>query len=45
MLILHDEIIDVFVKLSKEYQISNIYSHEEIGTEWSYRRDIQFGEW
>ena len=45
MLILHDEIINVFENLSKEYQISNIYSHEEIGTEWSYRRDIKFGDW
>ena len=45
MLILHDEVINVFEKLREEYQISNIYSHEEIGTEWSYRRDIRFGDW
>ena len=45
MLILHGEVISVFEKLREEYQISNIYSHEEIGTEWSYRRDIRFGDW
>ena len=29
MLILHDEVINVFEKLREEFQISNIYSHEE----------------
>ena len=41
----NDEIINIFENLRKDYHISNIYSHEEIGTEWSYKRDIQFGEW
>ena len=30
---------------NEEYHISNIYSHEEIGTELSYRRDINFRDW
>ena len=45
MLILHDELINAFEKLKAKYEISNVYSHEEIGTEWSYQRDIEFGKW
>ena len=45
MLILHDEVINAFEKLKTKYLILNVYSHEEIGTEWSYHRDIKFGKW
>ena len=45
MLILHDEVINAFENLKAKYEISNVYSHEEIGTEWSYQRDIKFGKW
>ena len=45
MLILHDEVINAFEKLKTKYLILNVYSHEEIGTEWSYQRDIKFGKW
>ena len=45
MLVLYDEVITVFEKLISKYEISNIYSHQEIGTEWSYQRDITFGKW
>ena len=31
-------------KLKTKYLILNVYSHEEIGTEWSYQRDIKFGK-
>ena len=45
MFILHGEVIDIFKEISSKYNISNIYSHEETGTEWSYNRDIEVASW
>ena len=45
MFILHGEVIDIFKEISSKYNISNIYSHEETGTEWSYNRDIEVAGW
>ena len=33
------EAIEIFTDLSKTYQISGIYAHQETGTGWTYERD------
>jgi len=37
--IFHDEVLDVFQKLSHQYSIQKIYSHEESGIKITYDRD------
>ena len=41
----HAEIEDSLIQLDEEYQIENLYSHEETGIEWSYNRDITLHKW
>ena len=41
----HAEIEDSLIQLDEEYQIENLYSHEEPGIEWSYNRDIALHKW
>ncbi len=37
--IAYEEAVDVFEKLSKQFDVQRIYSHEEVGNKLSYNRD------
>ncbi|PBQ30999.1 deoxyribodipyrimidine photolyase [Sphingobacteriaceae bacterium] len=38
--IFHSEVLPVFEELSKQYKITSVFSHQEIGNNLSYQRDI-----
>ncbi|MEL6986697.1 MAG: deoxyribodipyrimidine photo-lyase [Bacteroidota bacterium] len=43
--IFHSEIIPVFEKLNEIFEIKNIYSHQESGTQITWDRDKKIGHW
>ena len=40
-----DEILKVFTRLQKEIGFTAIFSHEETGTGWTFKRDIRVAKW
>jgi deoxyribodipyrimidine photo-lyase len=38
--VFHDEVLNVFQNIAKQYTIKNIFSHQEIGNKITYDRDI-----
>lgn len=40
-----DEVIPAFEELSNHYEIKNVFSHQETGTEITYMRDKAFKKW
>ncbi len=45
LLILRGETLQVFNQLKSQYNFQAIYSHEEIGSDITYQRDIQVQKW
>lgn len=41
----HNEVVSSFEKISQAYDIQNIYSHQESGTELTYDRDKKLKKW
>jgi len=39
------DVVDVFNKLQKKYDIKGIYAHEETGNGWTYKRDKSVISW
>ncbi|MFK8139130.1 MAG: deoxyribodipyrimidine photo-lyase/cryptochrome family protein [Bdellovibrionales bacterium] len=37
--------LSVFSQLDHKYNIKAVFSHEETGLQWTYKRDIDFGIW
>ncbi|WP_235298660.1 cryptochrome/deoxyribodipyrimidine photo-lyase family protein [Portibacter marinus] len=38
-------VIAILSELQKKWSFNNIYSHEEIGVDWTYQRDLEVGQW
>ena len=43
--ITYSEVEDYLRELHEEYEIENLYSHEETGVEWSFHRDLSLQSW
>lgn len=43
--IAHQEAVEVFSLLSNEFDLKNVFSHQEIGNNLSYTRDKQMANW
>ena len=43
--ITYSEAEDYLRELHEEYEIENLYSHEETGVEWSFHRDLSLQSW
>ena len=41
----YGEVISTFEKITTEFSIKNVFSHEETGTDVTYTRDKQFKKW
>ncbi len=39
------DVVDVFGKINEKFNIENIYSHEETGNKWTYKRDKRVQVW
>ncbi len=45
LIIRQGKVIDVFQSLHDEFDIQGIYTHEETGNMWTYRRDLRVLNW
>ena len=45
MFIATDDVLNVFSHLQQEFGFDAIFSHEETGTHWTYKRDIRVAHW
>lgn len=43
--ILREEILDILIYLNDRFKIENLYSHQETGNMWSFKRDLQVKSW
>ncbi len=41
LLVLQGDTIECFTKLHRQFNLSAVYSHEETGIDWTYKRDIE----
>ena len=39
------DVVDIFTQIKLKFNIENIYSHEETGNIWTYKRDIKVQNW
>lgn len=45
MVIKYGSCIEVFKKLKRQHPFHRVYSHEETGLTWTYRRDLEIKKW
>ena len=41
LLVLKGDAIECFAKLHRQFNLNAVYSHEETGIDWTYKRDIK----
>ena len=45
LIVRQGNVLDSFTKLAKEFEIENIFAHEETGNDWTYKRDLEVISW